>query len=431
MGENVDAMATDAAATAVDAAGIASLVDADRLWGRHLHMARIGAIPDNGVNRPAFSDEDIAARTLLLEWSHARSFSASVDAAGNLFIRRDGAMPELPPVLLGSHLDTQPRGGRFDGTFGVLAGLEVLECLETSQAVTRRAVEVVAWSNEEGTRFPPCTMGSLAYTGALALSGIAASRDEAGVRLDDALAHVLQSHAGLAARPLGTEVACYIEAHIEQGPVLERARCPIGAVTGIQGLRWFDIDVHGRTDHAGTTPMRLRKDAVRAAVQIIGALAKELDDPDDVTRFTVGRMVVTPNSRNSVASRVTFSIDLRHPDDARLEQLASSIRRFAAANANGCEVAITCTASEAPCTFHPELISAIESAARKLGLSCIRLPSGATHDALNMARKWPTGMVFVPCEGGISHNELEYARPEDLAAGARVLAATAAQWAAR
>lgn len=398
-------------------------VSEERLWRRHVEMARIGAIPGNGVNRAALSKEDIAARKVLIGWARERRFETAVDAIGNLFVRRPGRDAAAAPVLAGSHMDSQPRGGRFDGIYGVLAALEALEAMDEAGVKTRRPIELVAWTNEEGGRFPPCTMGSAVHTGAHKLEDFLDVKDNEGVLLRDALAQTLAATPGLAQRPLNAPAAAYIEAHIEQGPLLENAGKTIGVVTGIQGLRWFNVEVSGKTDHAGTTPLALRRDALRDAVNIIGALHELTRDETDTVRFTVGRMLVTPNSPNSVASHVLFSVDVRHPDLATLERLANAVEPAARKAARQCAVKITPTLHDGPCVFDPGVVGAVERAAGELALPSMRLASGASHDAMYMARICPTGMIFVPCEKGVSHNEAENAKPADLAAGARVLTA--------
>jgi N-carbamoyl-L-amino-acid hydrolase len=401
-----------------------SRVDADRLWQRHMEMAQIGAIPGNGVNRAAFSAEDIRARHLLVSWARARNFSVSQDAIGNLFLRRPGLDPDAAPVMSGSHMDSQPRGGRFDGIFGVLAALEALEAIDEAHLATRRPIEVVAWSNEEGGRFAPCTMGSAVYTGARSLEELTGVRDNDGVLLADALARTLATLPDAPRHDFNAPVAAYVEAHIEQGPLLEMGGKTIGVVTGIQGLRWFNVEVFGETAHAGTTPLASRKDALRAAVDIIVALCELTRDPNDVVRFTVGRMLVTPNSPNSVASHVLFSVDIRHPDPATIRRLGEAVEPLAREAAGTCTVKLTPTLHDDPCVFNANVVDRIERAADALGIAHMRLPSGASHDANYMSRVCPTGMIFVPCEKGVSHNEAENAKPEDLAAGARVLTAT-------
>ena len=241
-------------------------VDQSRLWRRHVEMAQIGAIPGNGVNRAAFSAEDIRARRLLVSWARARNFGVSMDAIGNIFLRRPGVEADAPPVMSGSHMDSQPRGGRFDGIFGVLAAFEALEAIEEAQVKTRRPIEVVAWSNEEGGRFAPCTMGSAVYTRARALDEMNEVRDNDNILLKDALAQTLAALPEAGKHELNAPAAAYVEAHIEQGPLLEMRDRTVGVVTGIQGLRWFNVEVVGETAHAGTTPLGMRKDAVRAAI---------------------------------------------------------------------------------------------------------------------------------------------------------------------
>jgi N-carbamoyl-L-amino-acid hydrolase len=400
-----------------------SRVDRERLWQRHMEMARIGAIPGNGVNRAAFSKEDIAARKLLISWARVRNFAVAMDAIGNLFIRRPGTDPHAAPVMTGSHIDSQPCGGRFDGTYGVLAGLEALEALELAGVKTRRPVELVAWSNEEGGRFQPCTMGSAVYTGAKVLGDFLEVRDNDGTALKDALAQTLAATPEAAKRELNAPAAAYVEAHIEQGPLLEQEGKTIGVVTGIQGLRWCNVEVFGETAHAGTTPLAARKDALRDAIAAINALHELTRDASDTIRFTVGRMLVTPNSPNSVASHVMFSVDVRHPDLATVARLGDAVEPAVRKAVKHCSVRITPTLHDDPCTFDPAVVECVERAAQALNIPHRRMASGASHDANYMSRVCPSGMIFVPCEKGISHNEAENARPEDLAAGARVLTA--------
>jgi N-carbamoyl-L-amino-acid hydrolase len=398
-------------------------VDQRRLWQRHMQMAQIGAIPANGVNRAAFSKEDIEARKLLIAWAQARKFTVAADAIGNLFIRRAGTDAHAAPVMTGSHTDSQPRGGRFDGIYGVLAGLEALEAIDEAGARTRHPIEVVAWSNEEGGRFAPCTMGSAVHTGARSLGDFMEVKDNAGIVLKDALAQTLAATPTAEQRELNAPAAAYIETHIEQGPLLEQEAKTIGVVTGIQGLRWFNVEVFGETAHAGTTPVSTRKDALRDAVAAINALHELTRDPSDTVRFTIGRMLVTPNSPNSVASHVLFSVDVRHPDLATIARLGEAVEPAVRKAAKHCTVKVTSTLHDDPCAFDPAVVDCIERAAQALNVSHRRMPSGASHDAMYMARVCPTGMIFVPCERGISHNEAENAKPEDLAAGARVLTA--------
>lgn len=387
-------------------------------------MAQFGALPGHGVCRQAFTAEDIAARKQLLAWAGRRGFDTATDAIGNLFVRREGVERALPPVLTGSHMDSQPRGGRFDGIYGVLAGLEVLETLEETNVSTRHPVEVVAWTNEEGGRYEPGAMGSMVFTGALALEDCLDIHDIAGVPLRDALATTLTAVPRIEQRAFNTPVAAYVEAHIEQGPHLQTNGLPIGVVTGIQGSRWFTVEVSGETGHAGTVPLKQRRDAFQSAIAIVNALNAHMHDPTDTVKFTIGRFDVAPNSPNSIADRVVFSIDFRHPDAGVLMRLGDSVPDMCRDAAGRTRVAVIETATNAPCVFDARVVAAIEHAAADLGLESMRLPSGAFHDAQQMNAVCPTGMIFVPCKDGISHSPAEYATPEHLAAGARVLAET-------
>jgi N-carbamoyl-L-amino-acid hydrolase len=393
-------------------------VDEARLWRRHEEMARVGGTAKGGVNRQALSPEDGRARALLASWAEARGFAVSSDAIGNLFIRRDGSERGAAPVMTGSHLDSQPTGGRFDGAYGVLAGFEVLEALEDAGIATRRPVELVAWTNEEGSRFQPGCMGSMVYSGRMKLEDALAVADRSGTTVAAALDGL--GLAGLALRR--PEVAAYVEAHIEQGPLLEAEGRTIGAVTGIQGCRWFAVDIAGEEAHAGTTPMAPRKDALKAALAIVAAIDAATADSEDRVRFTVGRFEVAPGSPNTVPGRVFFTVDLRHPEAAVLTRLGDLVAPLAAEHRRGCAVRVTETFTSPPVAFDERVVGRVAAAAASLGLEHRRMVSGANHDARFLADLCPTGMIFVPCERGVSHNEAENAKPADLAAGARVLA---------
>jgi N-carbamoyl-L-amino-acid hydrolase len=415
-------------------AAIAAVVNAvreDRLWQRHMEMASIGATGRGGVNRQALTPEDTEARLRLLTWAARRGFSASVDAIGNLFIRRAGNDPTASPVVAGSHLDTQPTGGNFDGVYGVLAAFEVLEAVSDARVATKRPLEAVVWTNEEGARFQPATMGSAVFAGALPLETVLATTDTAGISVAQALAETMQHLAVPQPRAFRFPMAAYLEAHIEQGPILEATHHTIGIVSGIQGLRWFRIEVTGEEAHAGTTPRRIRKDAFVAAVSMVTALQELLYDAADTVRFTVGRFEVTPNSPNTVPSRVLFTIDLRHPDATVLSRLGDQIDPVCRAQAHGCGVIVTETLHSLPVQFDPAIRDVLRDAAARQALTHMDMVSGATHDAKYMADLYPSGMLFVPCQGGISHNESEYATPSDLAAGTRLLAAALLELASR
>ena len=401
-------------------------VSEGRLWQRHMDMARLGGTPRGGVNRQALSPEDAAARNQLMIWAKARNFAVWTDAIGNLFVRRHGSDATALPILSGSHMDSQPTGGRFDGMYGVLAAFEALEALDDAGVVTRRPVEAVAWTNEEGSRFQPGAMGSAVFAGHSQLEAMLAVNDWKGVTLRDALAETL------AAAPApnrggdkpGFVPDGYVEAHIEQGPRLEVAKTTIGVVTGIQGSRRFMVEIVGEEAHAGTTPRAARKDAFVTAVAIAGAMQEATRDADDTLRFTIGRVDVQPGSPNTVPGRVTFSIDMRHPEMAVLDAHEAKLRTIVAARAAPCTAGIERVTSVAPTVFDPAVIDMVRGAARRQGFSHMDMPSGAGHDAMHIAALCPTGMIFVPCEHGVSHNETENATPADLAAGTRVLVET-------
>ncbi len=398
-------------------------VQCDRLWDRLMEMAQIGATQKGGVNRQALTPEDAKARRKLADWAYERGFAVFQDAIGNMFVRRSGTDDGLPPVTTGSHLDTQPTGGKFDGAFGVLAGFEALEALEDAGVKTRHPVEVVAWTNEEGARFPSTAMGSAVTTGKITLGEALRKTDPDGIVLADALAEVMAATSELEMRDLGAAMHAYVEAHIEQGPVLVSADEVIGAVTSVQSMFGFQVDFFGEEAHAGTTPRANRSDAVLAAVETISTLEAEATDDADALRFTVGRIIVSPGAPNTVPSHAHFTIDLRHPDDEEIARMTDLIETLPIkiASKRKCRATVQRT-SEVPVTeFDPEVVALVDQVRQDLGLRGRRMPSGAGHDAMYVAPTAPTGMIFVPCIGGISHNEAEDARPEDLADGARVL----------
>ena len=400
----------------------AGAVREDRLWQRHVDMAKLGGTPRGGVNRQALSPEDAAARNLLMSWAKARGFSISTDAIGNLFVRREGSDPKALPVMSGSHMDSQPTGGRFDGMYGVLAAFEALEALEDAGVKTKRPVLAVAWTNEEGSRFQPGAMGSAVFAGHNKLDEMLAVKDWKGVVLKDALAETLKT----APAPMrdgkpGFALDGYVEAHIEQGPRLENEKKTIGVVTAIQGSRRYIVETVGEEAHAGTTPRAARKDAFAAALRVAQAMYEATTDKDDSLRFTIGRVDVSPGSPNTVPGKTSFTIDMRHPSDAVLEVHEKKLHEIVATKAAPCPATIERVMVVPPTDFAPLVIDLVRAKTNTLGLSNMDMPSGAGHDAMHIAQLCPTGMIFVPCERGISHNEIENASPSDLAAGARVL----------
>lgn len=401
-------------------------VSEGRLWQRLMEMGEIGGFEfeggHKGVNRPCLSALDRTARRLLISWAEKMGASVTIDPAGNLFLRLEGQDPSLPAVLTGSHMDSQPQGGRFDGIYGVLAGLEAIEAIATAGIKPKRAIEVVAWTNEEGGRYAPGCTGSMSFTGFKPMSEFDDLLDRDGIRYADALAEQLAAESDLAKRPLGYAPHAYLEAHIEQGPRLEVERREIGVVTGIQGSRWFTVTVEGRSDHAGTTPLALRRDAVQDMVRAITALNQLMHDPDDVLRFTVASIKVEPDTSNSVANKAVFTIDFRHPDKAVLLARGDAIVGVVQAAMKTCTATVHERFHALPVDFAETVTGAVEGAAQAQGLSSLKLPSGAFHDAQFLVPVCPTGMIFIPCRGGVSHHPSEHAEPVACANGARVLA---------
>ena len=395
-------------------------VDESRLWVRMMEMAAIGRVGETGVNRPAFSDEDARARRLLYQWGMKQGLVAHQDAVGNLFLRYEGTRPQLPAVLAGSHLDSQPMGGRFDGTYGVLAALEAITVFRELGIQLERSLEVVAWSNEEGSRFAPGAMGSQVFSGTLGIAEVLSVRDASGTTVQEAARRTIEMLPEASLRAAHQPPAAYLEAHIEQGPILERQDAPVGVVTGIQGCAWLEIEVVGEAAHAGTVPEEFRRDALVAAIQLIESLRRECLSLSSDCRFTVGRMNVRPNSSNTIPGSVVFTIDLRHPDT---ETFANLLRRLRAASIpRPFALTIRELFRHQPESFRPEIVNTIEDVAASVRRPAVRLVSGAFHDALFVARCCPVGMIFVRCRNGVSHNPGEYAQSADLADGARVLA---------
>lgn len=404
---------------------IARSVDADRLWRRHMELARFGATPNGGVNRQALSREEIEARAELVRWGRAIGLEPSTDVVANLFLRLLGREPDLPPVLIGSHIDSQPTGGKFDGAFGVLAALGSVEAIVSAGLRPRRSIEVVAWMNEEGSRFAPGMMGSAVFTGARRREDVESVTDKEGVSVATALDAVRNAEPDLPQRPLGFSVSAFLEAHIEQGPILEIKRKTIGVVTGIQGKRTFRVEIKGEENHAGTSPRSARRDALVAAVNVINALQQAMWDKDDIVRFTIGMLNVTPNAPSVVPARVVFSIDLRHPDTAILRKLGDAIPTVCQASASRCEVNVKELLHDPPLEFPTAIREELIKIVRSLDIPFMEMPSGAGHDARYLHYWCPTGMIFIPCKDGISHNEAESAAKEDIAVGTRVLAEAA------
>lgn len=410
-------------------AAAARAVNEARLWSRHMEMAAIGATAEGGVNRQALTPGEADTWALMARWAGARGYGVSVDAIGNLFIRREGEEAGARPILTGSHLDTQPTGGKFDGVYGVLAGFEVLEALDDAGVRTRRPIEVVSWTNEEGNRFQPGAFGSAVFAGAMSLAEALALRDAEGVTVADALAEALRRTPLKDRGRPGFPVDGYVEAHIEQGPRLEAAGRTIGVVTGIQGHRRYSVEVLGQAAHSAATPRSARKDALIAACNIVSDLSAALADEADAIRLTIGRFRVEPDAPGVVPSRVWFTVNLNHPEEAVLVDCVSRLKAIAAARKGPCEAIVSPMTGREPIAFAPAVMNLIRDHAKELGLSAMDMLSHAGHDAMFIARICPGGMIFVPCAKGVSHHPAESATPADLAAGARVLAATLADMA--
>ncbi|MFM0211764.1 Zn-dependent hydrolase [Paraburkholderia sediminicola] len=394
-------------------------VDGARLWDSLMQLAQIGATDKGGVCRLALTELDRKARDLFIAWAKEIGCSVRIDAIGNIFARRAGLRDDLPPVMTGSHIDTQPTGGKFDGNYGVLAGLEVLRTLADANVRTLAPLEVAVWTNEEGSRFVPVMMGSGVFAGAFTLEHALEQRDREGISVRDALASI--GYAGESGRPHA--VGAYFEAHIEQGPVLEAHDTTIGVVQGALGQRWYDVTVHGMEAHAGPTPMALRRDALLVAADLIHAVNRIALDHAPHGRGTVGWVDVHPNSRNVIPGRVTLTVDLRAADDASLTEMDAALR--AACAVAGEKTGITVDVEQVvyfpPQPFAADLVAAVQHGADTLGFSSMDVISGAGHDAVYLARVAPAAMIFVPCKDGISHNEIEDARADHLEAGCNVL----------
>lgn len=395
-------------------------VNGERLWESLMALAKIGATPKGGVCRLTLTDLDRDGRDLVLRWAREAGMTVTVDKIGNAFMRRPGRNNALAPIMTGSHIDTQPTGGKFDGNYGVLAGLEVVRTLNDHGIETEAPIEVAFWTNEEGSRFVPVMMGSGVFAKAFTLDHAYAATDIEGKTVRGELERI--GYIG-EQEPGDHPMGAYFETHIEQGPVLEDNDKTIGVVQGVLGIRWFDCTVTGMEAHAGPTPMALRKDALLAATRIMQDVVNAAHRHPPHGRGTVGMVQVFPNSRNVIPGQVKFSIDLRNATDALVDQMVEEVKSFAAqvASEHGVEVKIEMVSSYSAIGFHQDCIDAVARAAEQLGYSSMPTVSGAGHDAVYMSRLAPTGMIFIPCKDGISHNEIEDAKPEHITAGCNVL----------
>jgi N-carbamoyl-L-amino-acid hydrolase len=395
-------------------------VNGKRLWDSLMELARIGATPKGGVKRLTLTDLDRQGRDLVTGWAREMGMSITVDQIGNVFMRREGANPALPPVMTGSHIDTQPTGGKFDGNYGVLAGIEVVRTLNDLGIQTEAPIEVAFWTNEEGSRFVPVMMGSGVFCGAFTLEHAYAAKDVEGKTVREELERI--GYLGDQV-PGQHPIGAYFETHIEQGPVLEDADKVIGVVPAVMGLSWYDCVVTGMEAHAGPTPMHLRKDALQVSTRIMQEVVAIANRYPPYGRGTVGMVQVFPNSRNVIPGEVKFSIDLRNVNDELLNTMHNDIMAFVekTAGESGLKISLERVSYYPPCPFHPDCVGAVRKATETLGYSTMDVVSGAGHDAIYAARVAPAGMIFVPCKDGISHNEIEDAKSEHLEAGCNVL----------
>jgi N-carbamoyl-L-amino-acid hydrolase len=394
-------------------------INAERLHASLRELAQIGATPDGGVTRLALTDEDKAGRDLLRRWMDEAGLDVRIDDLGNMTGHRPGSEPGLP-VLFGSHCDSVVRGGKFDGALGVMGALEVIRTLNDHRVVTKNPVAMVNWTNEEGVRFEPAMTCAGVASGRFTREFVYDRTDRQGLRFEDELRRI--EYLGEEAnRPL--PAAAYLELHIEQGPVLEDAGLPVGVVDGIVGITWSEVTIEGQADHAGPSPMRLRKDALVAAAEIVQGVERLARERDEIAVATVGRLTVEPNIINTIPGKVTFSVDFRHPDPKVLEDQVNQLNALVNKVSRDRQVSVTVNrfwTSEAT-PFAPEVVLAIESACTSLRLPHQHLWSGAGHDAKYVADVCPSGMIFVRSKGGLSHCEAEYSSPEDIEAGANVL----------
>lgn len=395
-------------------------INAERLWDSLMETARIGGTAKGGICRLTLTDLDRQVRDWFRSACEAAGCEVTVDELGNMFARRPGKDPSLPPIAMGSHLDTQPTGGKFDGILGVLAGLEVIRSLNDAGYETNAPIEVINWTNEEGSRFAPAMLASGVFAGAFDRPFADGREDREGKRFGEELERIgYRGGEKCGERKIGA----FFELHIEQGPILEDEGKEVGVVTGVQGMRWYEVTVTGFESHAGTTPMHLRRDALVGAARMVEAINGVALAHAPLAVSTVGLMEVRPNSRNILPGEVFFSIDLRHPDDAVLAEMEGEVKAAIAriAGEMKLEAAVADIWNSPAVHFDPACVGAVRAAAEDFGYSHRDIVSGAGHDAAYISRVAPTAMVFVPCEKGVSHNETEKIEPDQAAAGANVL----------
>ena len=395
-------------------------INGERLWQRLMTMAEIGATPKGGVCRVALTEEDRQGRDLFIQWCRQANCTISIDQMGNIFARRAGLNNDLPPVLAGSHLDSQPTGGKFDGVYGVLAALEVVETLNDQQIQTNAPLEIVSWTNEEGARFAPAMIASGVFAGVFDLAYGWSRKDGDGHTIGEAL----QQIGYMGETPMGNRpIKAAFELHIEQGPILESASKAVGIVTGVQGIRWYELIIEGKETHAGPTPMSHRRDPVQGMIPILNRIYELAAKHAPHGRATIGNIEAEPGVINTVPGRLRIKVDFRHPETAVLAEMHTTLQQIvssecAARQLNGQVKQIWYSP---PVAFDPECIAAVREAAKRVDLSAMEIVSGAGHDAVYLARVVPTSMIFIPCKDGLSHNELEDASKEHVIGGTNIL----------
>ncbi|MEM7126107.1 MAG: Zn-dependent hydrolase [Chloroflexota bacterium] len=395
-------------------------VNGDRLWQNLMELAQIGATAKGGVCRVALSNEDRIGREWFIERCKAAGCTIAIDQMGSIFARREGTDEEALPILFGSHLDSQPTGGKFDGAYGVLAALEVIETLNDHQVQTRAPLEIVSWTNEEGARFAPAMVASGVFGGEFTLEYGLSRADKEGKTIGQELERI--GYAG--EMPVtGRDYAASFEIHIEQGPILESEDISVGIVTGVQGMRWYHLTIEGKESHAGTTPMDRRRDPVRAVLPIIQEFYALADEYFPNIRMTIGDLIPSPGSINTVPGQLTLTFDIRHPDASILDTVEKALQDVVqeAYSASGQAIELKAIWNSPPVSFAQECIDAVRRATVITGIQPMEITSGAGHDAAYINRVVPTSMIFVPCEDGLSHNELENAKQSDLVDGCNVL----------
>ncbi len=402
------------------ATGTNQRIDGKRLWDSLMLMAAIGATPRGGVRRLTLTEVDKRGRERFQVICKAAGLKVRVDAIGNMFARREGRDPRRLPVLVGSHLDSQPSGGKFDGVLGVLGGLEVIRSLNDLGIITEAPIELVNWTDEEGSRFGHSLMGSGVWSGVFELEETYGLKDVDGVGVREALEGIgYRGEAAAKAFPADA----YFELHIEQGPILEREGRDIGVATGAQAQVWYDLTAIGQESHAGTTPPSARKDALVCAARVVELVDRMMRARGEAGRGTVGQMLVFPNSRNVIPGEVRFSAEFRHPEEAELDRIEAQFPREAGFIARDCGVSLDVKRLfRIPAQpFDQECVGLVRQSAERLGYKWREIVSGAAHDAVYVARRVPTAMVFTPCKDGLSHNEAEDMKPEEAEAGCQVL----------